>query len=81
MARTPKDVTDAELAVLNLLWDWESATIRRLTDELYPGGNFAHYTTVQKLLERLEAKGCVARQRRSGPRTGSGSPSAPPRQR
>ena len=67
MARTPQDVPDAELAILHLLWDWESATIRRLTDELYPGGNFSHYTTVQKLLDRLGAKGYVARKRRSGP--------------
>lgn len=61
MARTPQDVTDAELAVLQHLWDGGSATIRQLTDALYPEGGTAHYATVQKLLERLEAKGCVRR--------------------
>jgi predicted transcriptional regulator len=58
------DVTDAELAVLQALWDRGSATIRQLTDALYPGGSEAHYATVQKLLERLEAKGHVVRNRR-----------------
>ena len=57
------DVTDAELAVLQVLWDRGPATIRRLTDELYPDGNDVHYATVQKLLERLEDKGHVARDR------------------
>jgi len=64
MARTPQDITDAELAVLQALWDDGPATIRRLTDQLYPEGRTAQYATVQKLLERLEDKGCVARDRR-----------------
>ena len=63
MARTPQDVTETELSLLQLLWDGGSATIRRLTDVLYPGGGTAQYATVQKLLERLEAKGCVRRER------------------
>jgi predicted transcriptional regulator len=61
----PPDVTDAELAVLQALWDHGEATIRQLTDELYPGGGDAHYATVQKLLERLESKGHVLRDRSS----------------
>jgi predicted transcriptional regulator len=61
MARTPRDVTDTELAILNVLWDRGTATRRQITDVLYPRGGPAHYTTVQKLLERLEAKGCVRR--------------------
>jgi predicted transcriptional regulator len=66
MARTPRDVTDAELAILQLLWDQGPATIRRLTDELYAEGTSAQYATVQKLLERLEAKEYVQRQRVPG---------------
>ena len=66
MARTPQDVTERELAVLQALWDGGPATIRRLTDVLYPGGGAAQYATVQKLLDRLEAKGCVRRDR-AGP--------------
>jgi predicted transcriptional regulator len=65
MARTPQDVTDAELAILQLLWDGGPATIRQLTDVLYPGGGTAQYGTVQKLLDRLEAKDCVRRDRTS----------------
>ena len=63
MARTPQDVTERELAVLQALWDAGPATIRRLTDVLYPGGGAVQYATVQKLLDRLEAKGCVRRDR------------------
>ena len=69
MARTPQDVTDAELAVLEILWRNGPATIRRLTDELYPQGGSAHYATVQKLLERLEAKNYVEHRRQVTPHT------------
>jgi len=61
MARIPRDVTDAELEVLRALWDDGEATIRALADRLYPGGGTSEYATVQKLLERLEDKGHVAR--------------------
>ena len=64
MARTPQDVTDAELAVLQVLWERGPCTIRQIADRLYPEGRAAQYATVQKLLERLEDKGCVRRDRR-----------------
>ena len=63
MARTPQDVTDAELAILQELWTQGPATIRQLVDRLYPEGSTAQYGTVQKLLDRLELKGFVTRQR------------------
>ena len=63
MARTPQDITEAELAILEVLWERGPATIRQLTDQLYPQGAAAQYATVQKLLERLEAKGGVRRDR------------------
>jgi predicted transcriptional regulator len=63
MPQPPQDITDAELAVLEALWDEGPATIRQLTDIVYPRGGASHYATVQKLLERLEAKGCVSRDR------------------
>jgi predicted transcriptional regulator len=65
MARTPRDVTEAELAILHVLWNEGPATIRRLTEALYADGKASHYASVQKLLERLEAKGCVRRDRRT----------------
>ncbi len=61
MAGRPRDVTDAELDVLRALWDVGPATIRALTDRLYPNGGTSEYATVQKLLERLEGKRLVAR--------------------
>jgi predicted transcriptional regulator len=69
MARTPQDVTDTELGILQVLWDRGPATIRRLTEALYPGGGTVAYATVQKLLERLEAKGCVRRDRSNAAHT------------
>lgn len=65
MPRTAQDVTDAELAVMQRLWDDGASTIRQLTEELYPGGGTSNYATVQKLLERLESKGNVRRDRRA----------------
>jgi predicted transcriptional regulator len=63
MARTPRDVTDTELAILQHLWQSGPQTIRQLTDALYPRGGPAQYATVQKLLDRLESKRCVRRDR------------------
>ena len=67
MARTPKDITDAELAVLQALWDDGTASIRELVERIYPGGGSSEYGTVQKLCERLLAKGFAARDRRRRP--------------
>jgi BlaI family transcriptional regulator, penicillinase repressor len=63
MEQPSQDVTDAELAILQVLWDQGQATVRQLTDAIYPDGSASHYATVQKLLDRLEAKDCVARDR------------------
>jgi predicted transcriptional regulator len=49
--------------VLEALWQSGPATIRELTAQLYPRGSTSDYATVQKLLERLEDKGCVSRDR------------------
>src|SRR5438552_3116549 len=59
MTRPPHDVPEAELAVLRVLWQRGESTRRQITDELYPGGGPSAYTTVQKLLERLERRGLV----------------------
>jgi BlaI family transcriptional regulator, penicillinase repressor len=69
MARTPQDITDAELSVMQVLWDNGPATIRQLTDALYADGTAAQYATVQKLLERLEDKQFVSRDRRGAAHT------------
>ena len=59
MARKPQDVTDAELSILNVLWTSKSATVRELSEQLYFGSTASDLATVQKLLKRLEGKGCV----------------------
>lgn len=67
MARKPNDVTDAELSILQLLWERGVATVRELTQKLYPTGTPSDLATVQKLLKRLEEKACVARDRAHWP--------------
>ncbi|MBC8113077.1 MAG: BlaI/MecI/CopY family transcriptional regulator [Candidatus Saccharimonas sp.] len=67
MARTPQDITDAELSVLQVIWERQIATVRELTERLYPEGTSAQHATVQKLLERLEAKNYVKRNRQTWP--------------
>src|SRR5262245_43935541 len=66
MKRAGQDVTEAELAVLQVLWESGPSTVRLLADKLYAGGGVSAYATVQKLLERLEQKECVDHQRDSG---------------
>jgi BlaI family penicillinase repressor len=56
-------ITDAEFAVLEAIWEFGPQTIRELTGRLYPDGSVSDYATVQKLLERLESKFCVRRDR------------------
>src|SRR3984893_13247467 len=66
MRRFPGDVTDTELAMLQVLWHNGRATRRQIADALYPGGEAAHYATVQKLMERLQDKGYVKHSRQRG---------------
>lgn len=66
MPPVPQDVTDTELAILQILWDQGEATRPQIAAVLYPGGGPSHYATVQKLLERLETKGYVKHERREG---------------
>lgn len=63
MPKKDIQVTDAELSILNVLWDHGPAPIREITARLYKKPTTAKYATVQKLLERLEAKRCVTRDR------------------
>ncbi|MDZ4688956.1 MAG: BlaI/MecI/CopY family transcriptional regulator [Planctomycetaceae bacterium] len=67
MPRTPQDITDAELSVLQALWDRGTATVRELTEQLYKECTLSLTATVQKLLERLEGKKCVKRDRNTWP--------------
>ncbi|MSR31110.1 MAG: BlaI/MecI/CopY family transcriptional regulator [Gemmataceae bacterium] len=66
MARTKSDVTPAELDILHVLWRDGPVSVRHIADKLYPGGGTSHYASAQKLLERLETKKIVQRDR-NGP--------------
>jgi BlaI family transcriptional regulator, penicillinase repressor len=65
MAKKTVHVTQYELAVLDVLWQRGSATVREITEAIYQESKPTSYATVQKLLERLENKGCVRRDRSS----------------
>lgn len=63
MGRAPREITETELSLLNELWQRHSATVPELTEALYGNTAPALLATVRKLLDRLEAKGCVERDR------------------
>src|SRR6516162_9597347 len=67
MGRAPREITDTELSLLNELWQRPSATVPELTEALYGNTAPALLATVRKLLDRMEAKGCVARDRTKWP--------------
>ena len=67
MPRKPQDVTDAELAILQLLWDRRQAPARDIAVELYGEATDSSLATVQKLLQRLETKKFVRRNRKAWP--------------
>ena len=56
-------ITDGELSILQLLWERGEATTRQITAALYEEVTDPKTATVQKLTERLEAKGAVKRDR------------------
>jgi BlaI family penicillinase repressor len=65
MARPKQDMTDAEQAILDHLWSNGPTSIRQITDTLHPADpGPARYATIQKQLERMEAKGLVKRDRK-----------------
>jgi predicted transcriptional regulator len=62
MTGKPSDVTEAELGVLQVLWNQGARTIREVAAVLDAANQDVYYATVKKLLERLEAKGFVRRE-------------------
>ena len=56
-------LANAELAVMNLLWENDRLTARQIQEQLYPDATKSQHGTVQKLLQRLEDKGYVKRDR------------------
>jgi len=56
-------LANAELGVMNLLSRDDRLTARQIREQLYPDANKAQHGTVQRLLQRLEDKGYVERDR------------------
>ena len=48
---------------MNLLWQEDQLTARQIREQLYPDADKAQHGTVQRLLQRLEDKGYVKRDR------------------
>lgn len=67
MARPPSDVTEAELAVMERLWAEGPLAMKAIAEALYGDSSPSSTSTVQKLLSRLEQKGCVRRDRDQWP--------------
>jgi predicted transcriptional regulator len=61
MAANP--IANAELAVMELLWDHGSLTVRQIQDKLYGESDRSQHGTVQRLLQRLEDKELVEREK------------------
>lgn len=56
-------LANAEFAIMELLWREDRMTARQIRERLYPDETKAQHGTVQRLLQRLEEKGFVARDR------------------
>ncbi len=56
-------LANAELAVMDLLWQNDRLTARQMREQLYPDATKAQHGTVQRLLQRLEDKRYVERDR------------------
>lgn len=63
MARSRQSVTDAEMAVLRVLWERGPLTAREITAAIYPDGGETEFASVHSFLQRLERKGLVTRDR------------------
>jgi predicted transcriptional regulator len=64
MAKKAPSLPDSELDVLKVLWDLGQGTVREVLETLRVAGRSWSYATVATLLDRLEARGLVASDRR-----------------
>lgn len=60
---TRPPLANAELAIMERLWDEQLLTARDIRESLYTSSKKAQHGTVQRLLQRLEDKGYVQRDR------------------
>jgi predicted transcriptional regulator len=55
-----------ELKVMDLFWKNGAQTVREIQEQLFPEKSRPAYTTVQTVVNRLEAKGALTRTRKLG---------------
>jgi predicted transcriptional regulator len=60
MPKLPAEVTDTELAILDVMWTRGSTGVREIVEALYRDHTPARHATVKSLLERLDEKGYVS---------------------
>jgi predicted transcriptional regulator len=59
----PVPLANAELSVMELLWDHGRLSARQIQDRLYGESDRSQHGTVQRLLQRLEDKDFVRREK------------------
>ena len=65
MVKKSEKVTDAELAVLKVLWARGPLSAKAIAEAIYPDGAESEFAAVHSFLQRLERKELVARDRSS----------------
>lgn len=63
---TTERLTNAELAIMELLWKMQPLTARQIRENLYDDSKNSQHGTVQRLLQSLEEKHFVHRDRSLG---------------
>ena len=64
MGSPGKTVTETEFAILDVLWQRGSATVREIVEDVYGKHSHSLHASVKSLLERLGEKGFVTCERR-----------------
>jgi len=60
MSRKPVSVSETELAILEVLWGRDKATVREIVESIYGQHSASLHATVNSLIDRLREKGYVA---------------------
>ena len=63
MRRQSAIVTDAELSVMDFLWEHGPSAVRDISKDVYGENTAAYHATVNSLLDQLESKGFITRDR------------------
>ena len=63
---TTQRLTNAEIALMELLWETSPLTARQIREQLYDDSAKSQHVTVQRLLQSVEEKGFVKRDRSLG---------------